>query len=168
MIGSDTDLSTNSIRMKIAPMLTILTVVKSVSVISTKSLVAGASPTSIPSASYFFMILDISVHCSLISSVATSYSEDTRSSFQFSLSSEEVASAGRTSSGMSEPVTESSPKAKPIPSSPWISSSMDFTSFELMSEFTSIIDTELMSKFSLSSIFAAFDAYSSGMLSSSL
>ncbi len=75
--GSDTDLNTNAIIRKIAPMDTTLTVLKSSSVISIKSFVHGASPISIADASYFLMIWLIASHCALTSSDATAYSEPT-------------------------------------------------------------------------------------------
>ena len=62
---------------KIAPIDTILTVLKSSSVISIRSFVHGASPINMAEGSYFLMILLISSHCAFTSSEATAYSEQT-------------------------------------------------------------------------------------------
>ena len=77
MIGSDTDLNTSAIITKIAPIDTMLTVLKSSSVISIRSFVHGASPINMAEESYFLMILLISSHCAFTSSEATAYSEPT-------------------------------------------------------------------------------------------
>ena len=72
-MGRATDLNTSRIRKKMTPMDTTLTVLKSLSVISIRSLVQGASPTSIPLPSTALQMPLSFSHCRLTSRDATLY-----------------------------------------------------------------------------------------------
>ena len=61
-IGSDIEPNTQRMIMNIAPMDTVLTDAKSLSVIVIRSFVQGASPTSMFFSLYESMVLSISVH----------------------------------------------------------------------------------------------------------
>ena len=73
--GTDIDLNMTIIIKNIATIENILTFLKSLSAIVTRSLVSGASPPTNPSGSYFFTISLISSNCTATSLVADLYFE---------------------------------------------------------------------------------------------
>ena len=116
IIGRVMLFSTRAMMIKIATMEMVSTTLKSLSVISIRSLVQGASPMSIPVLSYFFkMVFKVSI-CAFTSSVAVAYSELTKRSSQSSLFNTELILSGSISSGTRLPTTDSMPSTYLTPS----------------------------------------------------
>ena len=162
MNGRERLFSTRAMIMKIAAMETILTILKSLSVVSIISFVHGASPMSIPFGSYFFRIEFRLSICRLTSSPATLYSELTRSSSHLSLFRTSLTDSGRNSCGTDEPTMLSSPSTYFTPSTPFISFIIDLTSFAGRVESVRIICVEAISNSSESLLCAMTYSISSG------
>ena len=154
IIGSDTERNVSAMIMNIAAIESMLTTLKSWFVISIKSLVAGASPMSIESSSYFSTISFNCATCSFTASDATSYSEPISINCHSSPLRISLISSGIISSGIAEPTSESNPIANLTPSTLSISLSIFLACFESISESTRRICVLFMLKSSASFVFA--------------
>ena len=142
IIGSEIDLNTKAMIMKIRKIETKLTVAKSLFVILIRSLVQAASPTNIPFLSYFFIIFSISLHWLLASSEPVLYADMNISISCSSLSNSFVKSLGINDSGTEPSKTLSFPNAICTPSTFLTSSSIADTSFDFTSESNKIMFAE--------------------------
>ena len=157
--------STSAMMIKIAAIETVLTTLKSSSVISIRSFVQGASPISIPAGSYFFKIAFSSAIWAFTSSLAVLYSEFTSKSSHLSLFSTLLMDCGIISSGTREPSTDSIPSAYLMPSTASISASICRTSCAGTLAFTSTICVAPTPKLSCSFVLAITYSISFGRLS---
>ena len=80
MAGSDIDLKVKRMIMNIAATERKFTFFRSTSVVSCRSFIIGASPITIAEGSCFFTISFILASCAFTSSVADTYSEQTKAS----------------------------------------------------------------------------------------
>ena len=139
------DLNNINMITKMIPIDTILTVLKSVSVISIRSAVNGPSPINIPPLSYLCNILFRSLIWAFSSSDATLYSELTNSSWYLSFFNISVTEFGIISCGIAGPISASSPSAHLTPSTSSILSIIFATSADSTELSTRIICVVFMS-----------------------
>ena len=121
--GTETERNTSRMMRKITPIETVLTLLKSRSVIWIRSRVAGASPISMLSCACRFAIASSCSHCAFTSSLAALYSDPMKSNCHRSSLVSSSSFAGTKSSGIALPFSVSSPSTHLTPST-------DFSSLE--------------------------------------